>query len=101
MATMAVNPTTARVFFHIEVTAEERDGHWAGTIEQMGTTVYADTFAELKDRVDEAAELLFSSFETLEDLNEYVNARGIAHTVNPAATRRFLTFSGEARVAIA
>ena len=108
MATLARGTVAkAKVFFHIEVTAEERDSYWAGTIEQLGTTVYADSFAELKDRVDDAMDLLFNSFKRLEDMSSYLNSRAIAHTVNlptpepQAVTRRFLTFSSEAQVAIA
>ena len=103
MVTARVEQNIATVFIRVDLTAEDRGSYWAGTIEQIGTTVYGDSFEGLKARADEAMAALYKSFDQLDKLTAYLNTRGITYSVRdpstpPSMRRRHMEIAGEATI---
>ncbi|MDA1129273.1 MAG: hypothetical protein O2913_11330 [Chloroflexi bacterium] len=94
MATMN-RPLDAKVNASVNVTfdllLDDRGGHWAALIEQLGTTVYADTEEAVFDRAGEMIQFVVSSFRehsTLQDFRRYLDIRGVQHSVTIHDLRR-------------
>ena len=82
MSSQAVN---IKVSF--DVSLENRGDHWAALIEQTGTTVYAESEQAALKRADEMIGFMASCFEkhsTLSDFRQYLDKRGIQHSVEMA-----------------
>ena len=79
MSSQAVN-----IKLSFDVSLENRGDHWAALIEQIGTTVYAESEQAALKRADEMVGFMASCFQkhsTLTNFRQYLDKRGIQHSV--------------------
>ena len=84
MSSQAVN-----IKLSLDVSLENRGDHWAALIEQTGVTVYADSEQAAIKRADEMIGFMASCFQkhsTLSNFRQYLDKRGIQHSVETANT---------------
>lgn len=75
---------TATINFDAQVSLEQRGERWAAYIEPPGATVYGDTEAAARARVDEALDFFVASLVDeigLERFRRYLDAHGVGNSV--------------------
>ena len=91
-------PKTATINFDVHVRLDDRGDHWAAYIEPPGTTVYGDTEAAARERVDAALDFFVTTLVGeigLERFRRYLDAHEVSNKVivpNGQTTKMRQTF---------
>ena len=75
---------TATINFSAQVRLEHRGDHWAAYIDPPGATVYGDTEADVRERVNQALDFFVDSLVGeigLERFRRYLDGHGVANRV--------------------
>ena len=78
------SPQTATINFDAQVRLEQRGDHWAAYIEPPGATVYGDTEADVRERVNQALDFFVDSLVGeigVERFRRYLDGHGVLNSV--------------------
>ena len=84
-----MNTQSFSIRMSYDVSLQDRGDHWAATIEEIGTTVYARDEQDAMKRADEMVEFIVSSFKkhaTLDDFRRFMDNHGIQHSISESVT---------------